>query len=584
MNAIKAVAGWAARHALLFALIIAALVAHSLWSDRQADKRARNAAITAELAGIDSAASRIVSTRREAAAAATAAARQLTQYQAQMRGASLARLTQERARTRSALAAARAAMPTDFAVTRQLLARDTEALGRTALARVDLARLERQLAFLDESIAIARGNSAVLARIADLDVQLREATALLARHEQACRDAARDLAAFDAKRPAERIVRELLGQRRALVAEQTSACAQRDRAQSAKSLLEQRIGSGRQLLEKGAARIDSAITADLAAIDELALRDAERRAVLTRQLAAARGDMETVAARYQLPDKARAALLILLGIILAPYLIRTLFYYVIAPLAEGRGTIRIAVQGADAAAPIPAASSHISLPVNLEAGQELLVRQDYLQTSPVGAEAATRWLLDYRHPLSSLASGLYFLTRLRGGGMTAVSAVRDPFAELARIDLSPGAACVLHPRALVAIVQPVGRTMRITSHWRLFSLSAWLTLQLRFFVFHGPGSLIVRGGRGVRIEPAATGRIFRQDQLVGFSADLAYSVIRTETFAPYLFGREELFKDRVEAGTGVLIIEEAPFAGRRGGGARHGLEGALDAGLKALGL
>jgi hypothetical protein len=103
-------------------------------------------------------------------------------------------------------------------------------------------------------------------------------------------------------------------------------------------------------------------------------------------------------------------------------------------------------------------------------------------------------------------------------------------------------------------------------------------------MFHGPGCLILRGGRGVRVESAATGRIFGQDQLVGFSADLAYSVARTETFAPYLFGREQLFKDKVEQGAGVLIIEEAPLAGRKGGEVRRGLEGAFDAGLKALGL
>jgi hypothetical protein len=126
--------------------------------------------------------------------------------------------------------------------------------------------------------------------------------------------------------------------------------------------------------------------------------------------------------------------------------------------------------------------------------------------------------------------------------------------------------------------------MLITSHWRLFSLNAWLTMQLRFIVFHGPGCLVVRGGRGVRVEPAAAGRIFGQDQLVGFSADLAYSVTRTETFAPYLFGREQLFKDKVEQGAGVLIIEEAPLAGRKGGEVRRGLEGAFDAGLKAVGL
>ena len=111
-----------------------------------------------------------------------------------------------------------------------------------------------------------------------------------------------------------------------------------------------------------------------------------------------------------------------------------------------------------------------------------------------------------------------------------------------------------------------------------------MTMQLRYLVFHGPCSLIVKGGRGIRVERAERGRIFGQDQLVGFSADLAYSVTRAETFAPYFFGREQLYKDKVERGSGILIIEEAPQASREGGGVRRGIEGAFDAGLKAFGL
>ncbi|MFM6933779.1 MAG: hypothetical protein ACKOUT_16240, partial [Novosphingobium sp.] len=253
--------------------------------------------------------------------------------------------------------------------------------------------------------------------------------------------------------------------------------------------------------------------------------------------------------------------------------------------AERRATIRIDLPDMQVAPVARTDASRISLPVVIGAREELLIRQDYLQTSSQTAGKATRWLLDFRHPLSSFASGLYFLTRVRGEGeATTVSAVRDPFAELGEIELPPGSACVLHPRALVAVVQPTGAPMRITSHWRLFSLNAWLTLQLRFLAFHGPCRLIVKGTRGVRLEPAQKGRIFGQDQLVGFSADLAYSVARTETFWPYLFGRESLFKDKVQAGGGLLIIEEAPLSGSRGQGGSKGLEGLLDAGLKVFGL
>lgn len=278
------------------------------------------------------------------------------------------------------------------------------------------------------------------------------------------------------------------------------------------------------------------------------------------------------------------ALLILVGIIALPFIIRALFYYILAPLAERRASIRISVLGGGTVPIPPTELSRVSIPITLARGEELLVRQDYLQTSSISGRKDTRWLLDYGHVLSSIASGLSFLTRIRGEGeTTTVSAVRDAFAELTQLRLPAGAACVLHPRALVAVVQPEGQPLRITSHWRLLSLNAWLTLQLRYLVFHGPGTLIVKGGRGIRVERAERGRIFGQDQLVGFSADLNYSVTRTETFAPYFFGREQLFKDKVEQGSGILIIEEAPLSSQNGG-IRRGLEGTLDAGMKAFGL
>ncbi|MGB3805739.1 MAG: hypothetical protein WA936_00925, partial [Erythrobacter sp.] len=61
-----------------------------------------------------------------------------------------------------------------------------------------------------------------------------------------------------------------------------------------------------------------------------------------------------------------------------------------------------------------------------------------------------------------------------------------------------------------------------------------------------------------------------------------YSVIRTETFWPYFFGREKLLKDRVEPGPGIVMIEEAPLAGSSG--LARGFKGGLDALLKLFGV
>lgn len=363
-----------------------------------------------------------------------------------------------------------------------------------------------------------------------------------------------------------------------------------------------RVGGNDAAILSGNARRHCARASDVRR-DHLAAQEMarERIAAAQQQLAAQRAAAGNALDAIRSPqvgntfaDIVTKAALALLAIMIAPYLIRMVLYCIVAPLAQRRAAIRIpAMSGARSGAgagegegrAIPTgAPSAVSLSVRLAEGEELLVRQGFLQTTSAQGDKATRWLLDYRHPLSSIASGLFFLTRIRGERESAtISATRDGFSEVATIVLPAGAACVLHPRALAAVVQPVGRPIAIRSHWRLFSLNAWLTLQLRFFVFHGAGRLIVKGGRGIRIERAERGRIFAQDQLVGFSADLAYSVTRAETLAPYLFGTEPLLKDRVEAGNGILVIEEAPLS-LRSGKMRRGLEGMADAALKTFGL
>ena len=280
----------------------------------------------------------------------------------------------------------------------------------------------------------------------------------------------------------------------------------------------------------------------------------------------------------------KRALAALILIIASPLLIRLFCWFVLAPLAMQRSTIRLRVPDGKGVTIAPAEPSATSVAVRLQPGEELLVRQDYLQTSSHAGAHGTQWFLDWRKPLTSFATGLTFLTRVRGhSDTTTISATRDGLAEVTVLILPEGGSCVLQPRALAAVAQPVSRPLRITSHWRFGSLNAWLTLQLRYLVFHGPARLVLKGARGVRVEPAENGRVFGQDQLVGFSADLSYSVARTETFWPYFLGRQQLLKDRVMAGNGVLIVEEAPLSAYRGE-VRGGLEGMIDAGMKVFGL
>lgn len=369
---------------------------------------------------------------------------------------------------------------------------------------------------------------------------------------------------------------------RALAASRNRACGELDaalRAQQGINYVEGSAQRAQVAYEASRRDVDRSLEAAMAGLAQ------ERQDALTRWNGTFVQKLRLQANEWHLGTLLTQAFWALLLIILTPFLVRLLFWFVLAPVAERRPAIRLVVPGGPGRTIPPAERSTTSVAILLGATDELLVRQAYLQTTSQGGSKATQWLLDWQHPIASLVSGMSFLTRIRGEGeITTVSAVHDPFAEVAILTLPKGASCVLQPRALAAVVQPIGRPLRITSHWRLTSLNAWLTLQLRYLVFHGPCRLVVKGGRGVRVERAERGRIFGQAQLVGFSADLAYSVTRNETFWPYFTGYDQLFKDKVEAGEGVLLIEEAPMAGRKSGAARHGLEGAFEVLTKPFGF
>jgi uncharacterized protein (AIM24 family) len=136
------------------------------------------------------------------------------------------------------------------------------------------------------------------------------------------------------------------------------------------------------------------------------------------------------------------------------------------------------------------------------------------------------------------------------------------------------------------VVRPAGQPVRITRHWRLGSLHAWLTLQLRYLAFHGPCRLVLKGCRGVQAVRPRPGeaRLVSQAATLGFSANLDYRTTRSETFVAYLLGREALLNDLFEGAPGCFVHETLPRARHRAGITGRGLEGLTDAVLKALGI
>lgn len=286
------------------------------------------------------------------------------------------------------------------------------------------------------------------------------------------------------------------------------------------------------------------------------------------------------------------ALVLLVAAIASRLAIKAFLYFVVAPLASRRRPLRLLQVHEQRAFARPASPgregriSATSVTVRLGPDEELLVRPEYLQSSPEHASKRTAWLLHPGLPFTSVLAGMYLLTRVRSEHDDAIvlSPARDPLQELGVVELPPGAALVCQPRALAGVVQARGQRLRVTRHWRLGSLHAWLTLQLRFLVFHGPCRLLLQGSRGVRMEAAGGGRLVNQAATIGFDASVPYSNARTETFVPYWLGKEELFNDRFSGVDGSYLYEERTLDRRGNALVGRGVEGLVDGVLKVFGI
>ncbi len=239
-------------------------------------------------------------------------------------------------------------------------------------------------------------------------------------------------------------------------------------------------------------------------------------------------------------------------------------YFGVAPLIAGGRAVRLTPE----LAVLPeVATSRVSAEIALQPGERLWVKAQFLQASDEGVTRATRFLLDWRIPVTCVVTGLIELIELKaraGGGeqRLTLSNRKNPQSELAVLTLPPGAAIVLRPSFLAGVIVPEGGKLELRRRWQLFRWQAWVTLQFRFFEFVGPCRLIVAGSRGVRAERLtgregnpAPARRANQDATVGFTPNLDYRPVRAETFWSYYRGVNPLFDD-LFAGQGIFLCQE----------------------------
>lgn len=271
--------------------------------------------------------------------------------------------------------------------------------------------------------------------------------------------------------------------------------------------------------------------------------------------------------RNELRELALKALLILAALILIPFLWKLAAFYIVAPMAQSSKPILL---GADTpgAGEITATLSQPAQRMELAEGEVLMTKVDYLQGSMGNFEKKTKWLIDWKYPFSSIAAGLYILTRIRNiggeGGQVTLSTQEDATEELSVVEIPEGKSMVFRPHYLVAVAHPLGRPPRIRSRWVFGKLHAWVNLQFRYLIVDGPAKLVFAGQRGFQAEtvmPNLPGRRVNSHLTAAFSPHLNYSPKRAETFVAYLRGKNALFDDFFQ-GSG-WVIQQQVSGGKR---------------------
>jgi len=278
-----------------------------------------------------------------------------------------------------------------------------------------------------------------------------------------------------------------------------------------------------------------------------------------------------------------------------PFAFRAVFYFLLAPLAARARPIVIGRKQEGEAFRFDSPDligeggpliSAVSKRVALAPGDEVLIRPAYCQSQSEHVDVRTKVLFDWSYWLPSIAAHLWMLNRLstHRPADIVISSTVNALEEVALLEIPAGASFVLQVRGLIGVVYWRGRRPKIRSHWKLGTLHAWLTLQLRYLSFEGPCTLIVKGCRGVRLENVAAGRTISQDATLGFSANTVYSTVRAKPFLPYMLGKRALLNDKFVGENAYCLYEEIPSSSGPIYQNRNPLEAIFDTGLKAFGI
>lgn len=234
------------------------------------------------------------------------------------------------------------------------------------------------------------------------------------------------------------------------------------------------------------------------------------------------------------------------------------WYYGIAPIAANSPPMHVLPAEAPGSCCVTASGKAIEIQV--EPDSPLLTRMEWLQQYAPNLAKRTRFLLDWRYPFISYASGLREMTEVavkpgQIADRAVLTSADDPNAYLVAIQLDNHPGIVLKPGVVVAIRGAI----ILQSRWRLGNLHAWISGRLRHILFSGTGTLYLTGHGGVEWISTTAPVVVEEALVLGYDGRAAFATDRTETFWPYFRDRTSLFDYRFPGGQAFLRQTAAPL-------------------------
>jgi uncharacterized protein (AIM24 family)/uncharacterized protein YoxC len=254
----------------------------------------------------------------------------------------------------------------------------------------------------------------------------------------------------------------------------------------------------------------------------------------------------------------------ILAIVFGPILWKAFAYWIIGGIAGRIQPIKFENKNTDLTGP-EISESKPALRVELRPGEELILKEDFLQGVTGDLKRKTQYFWRKSFPVLSFIAGLVMMTRIKAGkkgGKVTISAQSESFLEVCRIGLGDGETYVFRPGFMVAYIGGDAEP-KISCVYRL-RLQNWLTLRFRYFMVTGPGVIFLSAGRGFHKEYAEDDMVtVDRDMPALVSPGMDFGTRKAETFWSYALGKNALFDDQF-SGSGLILCQQIKgYAGGR---------------------